>query len=190
MTKVDKQFVVRAIRDLLIGIGEDPDREGLARTPTRVAEFWSEFIDRDHGVLDRTFSRIHEGQIVYVAGIREWSMCEHHMLPMLLEITVGYQTDCKILGLSKLVRVVRKHCSGLSIQEKIAYGIMSEIGEITGTKHVGVFVRGIHLCMMMRGVHSNAVAVTSSTSGCFHSERFSTRLEQVARDARNPIWPS
>lgn len=186
---VDKERIKAATRELLLALGENPDREGLSRTPERVAEFWSEFIDTPPGVIHRTFSKIHGDQIVYVADIHEWSICEHHVLPMLLEFTLGYQTDESILGLSKLVRVVRKWCRGLQIQEQIADGILQELKEASGTEHAGVYVHGVHLCMLMRGVKSGAVAITSACSGRFKDDPgVRSEFLEIARNTRT-IWP-
>lgn len=186
---VDVVRAEAAVRELIIAIGENPDREGLANTPGRVARFWKEFIDYPYGKLKTTFQSIHEDQIVIVSGIREWSICEHHMLPMLLDISVGYQTDKSILGLSKLVRVVQKWCHGLEIQERIADGILNDIKGISGTEHAAVYARGTHLCMVLRGVKSGALAVTSATSGMFKEDE-SVRREflELAR-WRGGVWP-
>ena len=116
-------------------------------------------------------------------------MCEHHMLPMICEFTLGYQTEAQILGLSKLVRIVKKHCRGLQVQERIADGILTDLKAIAKTENAGVYVHGLHLCMMMRGVKSPAVAITSSASGIFKSGGAAhSEFEAIARNAR-AVWP-
>jgi len=162
---VDMAAARRAVADLLRAIGEDPTREGLRETPQRVAQFWREFIAYDPGDMSTAFQQIETDQLVVVSGIPTWSICEHHLLPMALEVGVGYVTDHKVLGLSKLVRIVLNNCHALQIQERIAHGILRDIKAYTGTEHAGVIVRGLHLCMIMRGVKTPGVMTTSALSG-------------------------
>lgn len=176
MSFVDQDGVYDATRFLLDSIGEDKNREGLFNTPNRVARFYQEFIDYDPGSVDVTFSSIETDQMVVLKDIRTYSLCEHHMLPMILDTSIGYITRDKVLGLSKLARIAFKHSHRLQIQERLARDIADEVRKLANTEDVAVLIEGVHLCMQMRGIRSTGKMVTSVMRGTF-KERPACRAE-------------
>lgn len=162
-------------------LGEDPDREGLARTPERVARSLSELtsgmrqtVDEvvGHGVFKEDIS-----EMILVKDIEFYSLCEHHMLPFYGRIHVGYIPDGKIIGLSKIPRIVDVFSRRLQVQERMTVQIAEAIQAILSPKGVGVVADGKHLCMMMRGVQKqNSSTMTSALRGSFQSDS-KTRLE-------------
>lgn len=173
---VDAERLEKACREVLLAIGEDPDREGLVETPRRWANWWRELIEYDPGKVATTFSGIEADQMVVVSGVRVWSVCEHHLLPFWCDIAMGYIADGKILGLSKFARLARKHGSKLQVQERLVASIADELEELVGTGDVAVLAEGEHLCMTMRGIRSEALMTSSVMRGVFR-ERPSTREE-------------
>jgi GTP cyclohydrolase I len=155
------------IFQLLVQIGEDPTREGLEDTPNRVARVWKDFIDYDAGNTDVTFQQTTTNQMVVVSPIRVFSLCEHHLLPFRADITIGYIAEEKVLGLSKFARIAQKYAHRLQIQERMVDQIADEVEELTGSPNVAVFARGLHMCMAMRGVMSDAIMTTSVMRGLF-----------------------
>jgi len=175
---VDQIKIEKAILEILKAIGEDPNREGLADTPARVARFWEEFISWDCGVLDTAFEEVHVDEMIVMRNIKGFSICEHHLLPFSFTAHVGYLplkkglfhrfVPTKVLGASKIVRVVEKHAHCLQIQERMTYNIAQEIKRLTKAMGVGVIIEGRHLCIGMRGVQSpEAELVTSTLLGAF-----------------------
>lgn len=159
--KVDVEAATAAITALLHAIGEDPNRDGLADTPARVARWWSEFIDYNPGSTNSAFDIHRTDQMVVVSGIDLWSLCEHHLLPFNSRAAIGYITRDRVLGLSKFARIARRHAHGLQIQERLTSQIADEVEAITGTEDVAVTLTGRHLCTVMRGIES---VVTMNTS--------------------------
>ncbi len=142
-------------RELLHALGEDPDRDGLRDTPRRAAAAWAEFLHEDHAQRDTTFPLDSAGDgYVLARGISLWSICEHHLLPFHLTLSVAYLPSTTVLGLSKLVRIAQHHARRLQLQERICDGIAAEVAEVAGTSDVGVWAVGEHLCMRMRGVRT------------------------------------
>jgi len=160
----------KLITRLLVLIGEDPEREGLKKTPHRVAKWWTEFIEYDPGNTDATFESASTDQMVVVSGIKVWSLCEHHLLPFWAEVSVGYIPNKKVLGLSKFARVAHKAAHGLQIQERLVDDIASEIKKLTESKSIAVIARGEHLCMTMRGIKTPGLMTTSKMTGAFMEE--------------------
>jgi GTP cyclohydrolase IA len=173
---VDETRVEAATRELLLAIGEDPDREGLLETPQRVARFWTEFIDHQEHNHEKTFEAVTVDQLVVVRGIDVWSLCEHHMLPFHSEVIIGYIPKVRVLGLSKFARIARKHAHSLQLQERMIESIADDINRLTKTEDVAVLARAQHLCMQMRGVKAPADMVTSIMRGQF-STSFDKRME-------------
>jgi len=164
---VDYGGVRLAVWILLRSIGEDTMREGLRDTPDRVARFYKEFIDYDSGNVDVTFSSIETDQMVVVKDIRVYSLCEHHLLPMILDVSIGYITRDKVLGLSKLARIAHKHAHRLQIQERLTRDIADEVRQLANAEDVAVLIEGTHLCMQMRGIRSSGTMITSTLMGTF-----------------------
>lgn len=162
---VDLQAVEQATRDLLVAIGEDPTRDGLADTPARVSRWWSEFIDHHPGKTDTTFQVEHVDQLVVVSGLRVWSLCEHHLLPFWADVAVGYLAADRVLGLSKFARIANQAAHRLGVQERLVANIADEVERVAATQSVAVTATGEHLCMTMRGVKIPGKMTTSIVRG-------------------------
>jgi GTP cyclohydrolase I len=173
---VDYNKILELGRELLIAIGEDPDREGLQETPRRWADWWREFIEYDAGKIDTTFEAVSADQMVCVSGMRVFSLCEHHLLPMWCDVSIGYITGDKVLGLSKFARIAHKFAHQLQLQERLGAQIADEVSAITDSQDVAVVIRGEHLCMSSRGIRTPGVMTTSVMRGVF-KEKFETRTE-------------
>ncbi len=163
---------IELTRQLLLNLGEDPDREGLLKTPTRVAKAW-EFLtsgykqNPDDVVGDALF---HEdcNHMIIVRDIEVYSLCEHHMLPFFGKCHIGYIPRGRVYGVSKLARLVDCYARRLQIQERLTRQIAKYIKEHIDAEGVGVVMECKHLCMMMRGVQKqNSCMVTSSMLGSF-----------------------
>jgi len=170
-TQVDRATIALAVRRVLAAIGEDPEREGLVGTPHRVAKFWSEFIDYKDDNLDTSFTSVRADQMVVIRNIRGWSLCEHHLLPFSFTAAVGYIAEEKILGASKLVRVVQLYAHQLQIQERLVEQIATHVQHLAGADDVAVCMVGQHTCMQMRGVLSeDSEMITQALRGRFLSK--------------------
>lgn len=174
--KVDYPRLLELGRELLIAIGEDPDREGLQDTPRRWASWWREFIEYDAGTTDTSFNSVSTDQMVCVSGMRVFSLCEHHLLPMWCDVAIGYIPRDKVLGLSKFARIAHNFAHQLQVQERLGEQIADELSRITGTPDVAVILKGEHLCMSARGIRTPGVMTTSVMRGVFRAE-YQTRME-------------
>lgn len=154
-------------KDLLIAIGEDPNREGILETPKRFAKWWKEFIDYEPGTFDKTFTIENADEIVAVKGIRVWSLCEHHLLPFNCTLSIGYIPNGKVLGLSKFARIAHNSAHKLQVQERLVNDIADTLQTVTDSKDVAVIGAGEHLCMSMRGVKTFGSMRTSVMRGLF-----------------------
>lgn len=169
------------VRQLLVNLGEDPARGGLLRTPERVARSFAELTRGSgqtvaevvgHGVFEEDCS-----EMVLVKDIEFYSLCEHHLLPFFGKVHVAYIPDGRIIGLSKLPRIVDVFARRLQVQERMTVQIAEAINEVLRPKGVGVVADAAHLCMMMRGVQKqNSSTMTSCLLGSFRSD-FRTRNE-------------
>ena len=162
----------RAILELL---GEDPEREGLLKTPNRVARslaFLTQGYQQDPvAVLQSAMFREDYQQMVIVKDIDFYSLCEHHMLPFYGKCAIGYISRGKVLGVSKLARIVDMFARRLQIQERMTEEIANAVMAETGAEGVGVVIKAKHLCMMMRGVEKqNSEMTTSAVLGSFRSD--------------------
>ena len=174
-------MIERLVRDLLKEIGEDPDREGLTKTPERVERMFgfltSGYDKQVDDVLNEAVFQDNYDEIVLVKDIDFFSLCEHHLLPFFGKCHVGYLPDGRIVGLSKLVRLVEMYSRRLQIQERLTSEIANALLEALRPRGVAVVMEAYHLCMMMRGVEKqNCKAVTSSMHGIFR-ERIESRNE-------------
>lgn len=163
-TVVNKKRVAKLLRELLIELGENPDREGLAGTPSRMADMYEEIFGgyRMDAELDVSFSE--DTDIVVAKDIQFYSMCEHHMLPFFGKIHVAYVPSGKVFGVSKLVRLVEKYSRRLQIQERLTREIADELVRM-GVKGALVIAEGEHLCMKMRGVRNESSITTIAHRG-------------------------
>lgn len=175
LTVPDPQRLAGLVRQLLVELGEDPDREGLLKTPERVAKALT-FLTQGYRqtpqeVLNGAVFESTANNMVIVRDIEVYSLCEHHMLPFYGRCHVGYIADGKVVGLSKIARIVDCFARRLQIQERLTEEIAHAIQEITHAEGVGVVMNCAHLCMMMRGVEKqNAMTVTSSVLGSFRKD--------------------
>jgi len=164
---VDLDRLIDAYRAVLEAIGENPDRQGLQETPGRVARMWQEFVDYDPGKLDTCFESVTADQLVVVSGMRVWSFCEHHLLPFWADVSCGYTTDAKVIGLSKFARIAHKHAHALQVQERLVEQIAGDITDMTGSENVAVIAKGVHTCMVMRGIRTEGTMTSSAMRGAF-----------------------
>ncbi len=167
--------LTREIRTILEEIGEDPDREGLRRTPARV-EASLRWLTRGYGlsaadaVGNAVFEESHQSMIM-VRDIEVYSLCEHHLLPFFGRAHVAYIPDGKIVGLSKLPRIVEVFARRLQVQERLTDQVADAVMEILQPQGVGVVIEAAHFCMMMRGVEKqNSRTVTSALRGVFRDD--------------------
>jgi GTP cyclohydrolase IA len=168
--QVDYPRLLALGRELLIAIGEDPDREGLQETPRRWADSWREFMEYDPGTTEKTFSSVVADQMVCVSGLRVSSLCEHHLLPFWSDVSIGYIPDEKVLGLSKFARIAHQFAHRLQLQERLGQQIADEIIRITGTQNVAVVLKGEHLCMTARGIRMPGRMTSSVMRGIFRTQ--------------------
>jgi GTP cyclohydrolase IA len=175
------QRVAELVRELLAEIGENPDREGLLKTPDRVARAY-EFLTSGYSmdletVVNNAVFETSTSNMIILRDIEVYSLCEHHMLPFFGRCHIGYIASKSVLGVSKLARIVDCYARRLQIQERLTAEIAREIMSVTKAEGVGVVMECRHLCTMMRGVEKqNSVMTTSSVLGSFHSDD-ATRAE-------------
>jgi GTP cyclohydrolase IA len=172
---MNEQRVAELIRELLVEIGEDPEREGLLKTPDRVAKAYS-FLTRGYredpaAVINQAVFESEANNMIIARDIEVYSLCEHHMLPFYGRAHIGYIARDKVLGVSKLARIVDSYARRLQIQERLTAQIAGEVESAVDAEGVGVVLECRHLCMMMRGVQKqNSVMTTSTVLGSIHNE--------------------
>jgi GTP cyclohydrolase I len=180
---IDQPRIERAVREILAAIGEDPDRQGLHETPERVARMYAELFGGLHVDPSRHLRRVFEetyDEMVLVRDIRFNSMCEHHLLPFMGIAHVGYVPRGKVVGLSKLARVVEEISRRPQLQERMTHQIADLISQELDPKGVIVVVEAEHSCMTIRGVRKpGSLTVTSAVRGLFKTNE-SSRAEALA----------
>ena len=183
-----------AVKEILKEIGEDPDRQGLKSTPFRVAKMYREvtqgYHKDPHRLINDAIFDVKYDEMVVVANIEYYSMCEHHLLPFFGVVHVGYIPNGKVVGLSKIPRIVEMFARRLQIQEMMTRQIADIINDTLKPDGVGVIVEGQHMCMMMRGVQKDqARMITSAMIGSFKDDE-KTRTEflnLLHKERRNVI---
>jgi GTP cyclohydrolase I len=173
--------IAELVRKLIVEIGEDPDREGLLRTPERfekaIRHLTSGYKQDPRELLNGAMFSVAYDEMVVVKDIEVYSLCEHHLLPFFGKCHVAYIPNQKVVGLSKVARLVNMYARRLQIQERLTSQIAKTIEDALNPQGVGVIIEARHLCMAMRGVEKqNSVAVTSAMLGVFR-ERKETRDE-------------
>jgi GTP cyclohydrolase I len=169
------------VREMIIRLGEDPNREGLFRTPARVEKAMQFFVkgykDDPEALLREALFTVNYDQMVIVKDVEMFSLCEHHLLPFFGKVHVAYIPNGKVIGLSKIPRLIEAFSRRLQIQERLTTQIAEAIQTTIEPQGVGVVIEARHLCMMMRGVEKqHSSAVTSAMLGSFRSEE-ETRTE-------------
>ncbi|MCO6454883.1 MAG: GTP cyclohydrolase I FolE [Pirellulaceae bacterium] len=177
---VDLERIARAVREILFAVGEDPDREGLKETPARVARMYAELFSGLHAepreLLQKFFTEKYD-EVVLVRDISFCSVCEHHLLPFMGKAHIGYVPNGKVVGLSKLARVVETVSRRPQVQERMTEEIAGLLESELGAKGVAVVVEATHTCMTIRGVRKpGSLCVTSAMKGLFRSH-LSSRSE-------------
>ena len=167
-----EKMIENLIKTLLEEIGEDPNREGLIKTPARVAKSWDFFSRGYHQNMDQIINgaifKEDAKDMVIVRDIEFFSLCEHHLLPFFGKAHVGYIPDGKVIGLSKIPRIIDMFSRRLQVQERLTHQIESALNNVLKPKGVAVVMEGRHMCMQMRGVEKqNSFASTSAMSGQF-----------------------
>ncbi|WP_292663040.1 GTP cyclohydrolase I FolE [Nitratifractor sp.] len=170
-----REAIEEAVRTILLNLGEDPEREGLVKTPHRVAkalEFLTEGYHKDpKEILEKALFTSSNDEMVLVRDIEFYSLCEHHMLPIVGRAHVAYIPDGKVVGLSKIPRIVNLYARRLQIQEQMTEQIADAISGVIHPKGVAVVLQARHMCMEMRGVEKiNSTTVTSALRGLFKSD--------------------
>jgi len=178
------------VRELLVELGEDPNREGLLKTPERVAKAYqfltSGYRMNTDDIINNAVFESESNNMIILRDVEVYSLCEHHMLPFFGRCHIGYIARKKVLGLSKLARIVDFFSRRLQIQERLTAQIAREIMRVTQGEGVGVVMECQHLCMMMRGVEKqNSVMTTSSVLGSIHNDS-ATRAEFLNLIAKKP----
>jgi GTP cyclohydrolase I len=172
----DSKAIREHVRGILAGIGENPDREGLLKTPERVEKalaFLTQGYTQDaESILTGALFSVCYDEMVVVKEIDVFSMCEHHLLPFFGRAHVAYIPDGKVIGLSKIPRLVDMFAHRLQVQERLTVQIAQAIQEHVQPRGVGVVIEAMHFCMIMRGVEKqNSVAVTSCMLGAFREQQ-------------------
>lgn len=190
----DRGDAENAVRTLIRWAGDDPDREGLLDTPARVVrayeEFFAGYLEDPVQLLSRTFGEV-DGydEMVVMTDIRFESHCEHHMVPIIGKAHVAYLPGRRVVGISKLARLVDLYAKRLQIQERMTVQIADTLNDVLQPKGVAVVIEGSHQCMTTRGVHKPGSAmVTSRMLGAFRDDP-STRREFLAMIGRSGVGP-
>jgi GTP cyclohydrolase I len=175
-SEVGQEEMIEAVRTLLLGVGEDPEREGLLKTPKRVAEalrfLTSGYTQSLEELLNGAIFDEGHNEMVLVRDISVFSMCEHHMLPFMGRVHVAYIPNQKVVGLSKLARISEMYSRRLQVQERLTRQIAEAVQTILEPKGVAVVMEASHMCMTMRGVQKpGAWTVTSAMLGVFQEEQ-------------------
>jgi GTP cyclohydrolase I len=191
----DRNAAESAVRTLIRWAGDDPTREGLLDTPARVVrayeEFFAGYLEDPVQILSRTFSEV-DGydEMIVLSDIRFESHCEHHMVPIIGKAHVAYLPDRRVVGISKLARLVDIYARRLQIQEKMTVQIADTLNGVLEPKGVAVVIEAAHQCMTTRGVHKpGATLITSRMLGAFRSNSTTRRefLAMIGRTAAGPL---
>jgi GTP cyclohydrolase I len=172
LSKECKEIVANSVLNILYAVGEDPQREGLVNTPMRVSKSYDELLAGytvdPFALLNNALFDVEYNEMVIVSDIDFYSMCEHHLLPIIGKAHVAYIPDQKVVGLSKIPRIVEAYARRLQVQERMTQQIAQLINQLVEPQGVAVIVDGVHMCVAMRGAKkSNARMRTSALTGLF-----------------------
>jgi len=188
---IDFQAARKAVFELIGAVGEDPEREGLRNTPDRVARMYAELLSGygadPEKIINGALFNINYDEMVLVRDIEFYSLCEHHMLPFLGRAHVAYLPQGKVIGLSKIPRIVEMYARRLQVQERMTRQIADLIQQLLEPQGVAVVVEGMHLCSMMRGVKKHSARMTTSAMHGAFRANLATRqefLENIARGTK------
>jgi GTP cyclohydrolase I len=187
-SKIDMKEIQSAVKTILLAVGENPERDGLKRTPERIARMYAELLSGYQtdpvAMVNEALFEVKYDEMVIVRDIEFYSLCEHHLLPFMGRVHVAYIPDGKVLGLSKIPRIVDLYARRLQVQERMTRQIADFIRDLLHPQGVAVVVEALHLCMSMRGVQKhNARLTTSAMHGAFRAN-LATRqefLENISR---------
>jgi GTP cyclohydrolase I len=184
-SQFDSHKIEKAAYEILQAIGEDPNREGLTKTPSRVAKAYAEmlagYLTDPCTLLNNAIFTVHNDQMVIVKNIEYYSLCEHHLLPFFGHVHVAYIPSGKVIGLSKIPRIVEMFARRLQVQERMTQQIADFVQESIKPEGVAVVVEGQHLCMMMRGVKKQDASMTTSAMLGAFRHQMETRMEFLNR---------
>lgn len=185
-TPFNKRKIEKLVRELIVQLGENPDREGLIGTPQRMANMFEEIFAGYCMNSELEISFIEETDSIIAKDIRFYSMCEHHMLPFFGRIHIAYTPSGRVFGISKLARLVEKYSKRLQIQERLTKEIADEIMNM-GVKGVTVIAEGEHLCMKMRGVRNDSTIITVANRGLVDQNDARSHLLALIYDSKPKI---
>lgn len=188
--EIDLSAIEQAMESVLIAIGEDPQREGLQRSPERIAQMYGELLAGYRtdpvAVINDAIFEVTYDEMVLVRDIEFYSLCEHHMLPFLGRAHVAYIPRGRVIGLSKIPRIVDLYAKRLQLQERMTRQIADFLNEVLNPRGVAVVLEGMHLCAMMRGVKKHEARMTTSAMHGLFRSNIATRqefLDNISRGA-------
>jgi len=177
---MDKERVIKLVRELIIELGEDPTREGLRKTPERIADMYKEIFGGYDSDSQLSIQFSEDSDVVIAKDIQFYSMCEHHMLPFFGKVHIAYSPNGRVFGISKLVRLVEKFSKRLQIQERLTKNIADELFA-QGVKGVIVMAEAEHLCMRMRGVRNDAMMTSAAFRGIYDKKEERSEIVEMIR---------
>ena len=183
---MDEERVKKLVRELIIEVGEDPTREGLRKTPERIANMYKEIFEGYDSDSELSVQFSEDSDVVIARDIQFYSMCEHHMLPFFGKIHIAYSPNGRVFGISKLVRLVEKYSKRLQIQERLTKNIADELHS-QGVKGVVVLADAEHLCMKMRGVKNDATLSSSAFRGIYENKEEKAGIMSLIRKSASDL---
>jgi len=179
--EMDLDTIEKSVKNILTGIGEDTEREGLVKTPHRVAKSYQELLSGyrmdPKALINEAIFDVEYDEMVIVRDIEFYSMCEHHMLPFMGRAHVAYIPTDKVIGLSKIPRIVDLFSKRLQVQERMTTQIADYLEVVLNPQGVAVVVEGLHMCMMLRGVKKHDARMTTSAMRGVFRDEMTTRME-------------
>ena len=186
--KLDKERVKKLVRELIIELGEDPTREGLRKTPERIAEMYNEIFSGYDSDSQLSIQFSEDSDVVIAKDIQFYSMCEHHILPFFGKIHIAYSPNGRVFGISKLIRLVEKYSRRLQIQERLTKNIADELHS-QGVKGVIVMAEAEHLCMKMRGVKNDSKMISITYRGIYQDSKEKENIISLIRKPNHESIP-